>query len=305
MKRSAIAIVAIAAVCVFGSAANAHFPADYLGPIYGWTTPPVLDANLQEWEQAPEEFWITEQDMNKTSTRPWAHDRPIDASSLSFRFLPSWHDGTNRLYFALESFDDKAFENGAEDFQLGIDGNDGADGTNAGAPAEGTDEEKEIGAGRLAQVIRYNFASPNCHRPEWNWFWQTSATWHIDNPEVADAVYDSPDACSRGESNVIAEWYQVAYDDWNWKDQAASVATDLETDNVIMMSVIRMDTDDDFTELGDDCDCFERWSIAPTNLDGRNTEFWPDHQLLAPEGDGMMTAVEDNSWGRIKASMAQ
>ena len=88
---------------------QAHDPPDFIGAVWQWpeTHLPVLDADLSEWDIIPEEFWITEQSVVQSTARPWIYTGDIDVSSISFRWIPTWNEETNRIYWAYERFDDK------------------------------------------------------------------------------------------------------------------------------------------------------------------------------------------------------
>ena len=83
---------------------QAHDPPDFIGAVWQWpeTHLPVLDADLSEWDIIPEEFWITEQNVVQSTTRAWIYTGDLDVSSISFRWIPTWNEETNRIYWAYE-----------------------------------------------------------------------------------------------------------------------------------------------------------------------------------------------------------
>ena len=110
--------------CLLGlsTQAQAHDPPDFIGAVWQWpeTHLPVLDADLSEWDIIPEEFWITEQSVVQSTARPWIYTGDLDVSSISFRWIPTWNEETNRIYWAYERFDDK-YQLGNESVETTVD----------------------------------------------------------------------------------------------------------------------------------------------------------------------------------------
>ncbi len=285
---------------------QAHDPPDFIGAVWQWpeTHLPVLDADLSEWDIIPEEFWITEQSVVQSTARPWIYTGDLDVSSISFRWIPTWNEETNRIYWAYERFDDK-YQLGNESIETTVDA-DHSGGSFWDLEGQ-TDEEKARQRGRHAQISHYWFDNGQAREGEWNWFWMTQATWY-DTPPYSDHAYwfsgTAPNSFE--EMRQRGEWWSVYWDDFNWEDPTGSVLHDFEQDEIIGLTGHVFDTD---AELADDCNCHSRWAISPNVESFGDADFLADWVLLGVDESAFEgvapTAVEDNTWGQIKASFGK
>ena len=302
MKKNSLLVAVGALVFSLSTVVTAHDPPDFLGGVWGWPEAglPTLDGDLSEWDVVPPELWITEQDVVNSSERPWVYTGDLDVSSVSFRWVLSWNDETNRIYFGYERFDDKNY-GGGETFEGAMDA-DHSGGTFWNVEGM-TDEEIQRQRGRHAQP--HHWAFDEGFTENWSWLWMTQADWYRDTQwtDYGHRVEGVPG--STGETRTFAEWYQIYWDDFNWEDPEGSVQHDFEVDQIIGFSGQVFDKDDDFEdENGDakeDCNCFSRWTLGPNVESFGNADFLADFIVLPVE----ITAVEDDSWGRVKASLAK
>ena len=132
----------------------------------------------------------------------------------------------------------------------------------------------------------------------------TQADWYDDPQYTANAHSVIGEVGSDGELTQFAEWYQVYWDDFNWQDPAGSVIHDFEVDEIIGLAYHLYDGD--LRSGEDDCNCWSRWALSPNVASFGDADFLADFVLL-PVDDSIeyVTAVEDDSWGRIKASLAR
>ena len=300
--RSVIALAVALSVLGFNSRAMAHEPGSRTHFVWQWpeSALPHLDGFLNEWEVIPAEFWITEQDVVQSG--PWVHayKGDLDISSISFRWALSWNEETNRLYWGYQRFDDISMDAGLETIEGAVDA-DHSGGTMW--DIEGmTDEEALRQRGRHAQIFHWSYAE-GCGTRITPQFWMTQADWY-DNPAFYDQghrVEGTP--CGGGETTTFAEWYQVWWDDFNWQDPEGSIIHDFEVDEIIGSNTNVFDQD---AETADDCNCRARWSLGPDNTNAIDADFFQDWVLLpVDETADFVTAVEGDSWGRIKASLAK
>ena len=299
--------MAAAAVFEFSSGATAHDPPDFVGAVWGWPEEhlPVLDANLAEWEVIPEEFFITERDVVQSNNRSFTYSGPILASSISFRWTATWNDETNRIYWMLERFDDWDMNHG-EGFEGVVDA-DHSGGTFW--DVEGMNDD-EIARQRGRHAQNYGWAFDEGCTEKWNNFWMTGADWY-DDPAYTDQAHRVDGVpCGNGEATRYAEWYQIYWDDFNWMDPAGSLVHDFEADEIIGLAGILYDEDspgvDTLTDGEEICNCQSRWTLSPAIESFGDADFLADFVIMpVDETANYMTAVEDNSWGRIKASLVK
>lgn len=299
MKRLAVLPVIGALAFSLSSPAIAHDPPDFLGATWQWpeNSLPTMDAHLEDWDIVPPEFWITEADVVNSSTRAWAATGPSDPSNLSFRWVTSFVAGVPRIYWAFEKFDDISW--GGESIEGIID----ADHTGGGFyTEEGMDEDQaKRNKGRQAQTHHWNFDLG--FTEEWSWFWMSAGDWYRDPDWTQQAHRVEGTVGNHQELRTFAEWWQVYWDDYNYLDANSSVPHAFQENEIIGVSVQVHDGD---AEHVDDCNCWGRWTLGTSNEGFGNADFLADFILL-PVDDSVdfVTAVEDDSWGRVKASLGR
>ena len=79
---------------------------------------------------------------------------------------------------------------------------------------------------------------------------------------------------------------------------------EIEVDEIIGLAYHLYDGD--LRDGSEDCNCWSRWALSPNVASFGDADFLADFVLL-PVDDSIeyITAVEDDSWGRIKASLAR
>ncbi len=303
MKKVAVLFTAVLLVG-FGTKAEAHDPPDFMGAVWQWpeTHIPVLDADLGEWDIIPEEFWITEQNVVQSTDRTWIYTGDLDVSSIAFRWIPTWNEESNRIYYAYERFDDK-YQGSNESIEISVDADHS--GGNFWNLEGQTDDEIARTRGRHAQISHYWFDDGvSKGEGNWNWFWMTQADWY-DVPPFSDKAYyfsgTAPNSFE--EMRQRAEWWTVYWDDFNWEDPEGSILHDFEEGEIIGLMGSVFDAD---AELEDDCNCESRWALNPNVQSFGDADYLADFLLLGVDGSAFEgvtpTAIEDNTWGQIKAS---
>ena len=294
----------LAGALIFGmtSAATAHLPEGEVFGAFQWPTNqlPVLDGNISEWNALPAELWVDSNDFG--STQGLAPE--VDASDFFFRVAVGWNDELERIYFVSERFDDIYDRDGERDdtYEFGWDTDHSADDFWATGAAE-DDLARE--RGRLAQSG--HFAWPENldgeDRGNWFWFWMTQlaagARWASDEPWACCDDSFVLDGSLDGEATLFAEWYVTGWDDYNWEGPDVSVVHDLVEGEIIGIGMSVTDTDE---VDGDGNEAFEKFVLGGENLIFGDASFFSDFLLLEIDEDALATAVENDSWGRIKAS---
>ncbi|NKB67604.1 MAG: hypothetical protein GKR89_11115 [Candidatus Latescibacteria bacterium] len=245
---------------------------------------------------------------------------PYDPADMDFRIWLAWHDGTDRLYAAMEQVDDiyvNNFDRNSGNFEfmwhqdsairLELDGDHSGGAFNT-FPCCNSDEPAQA----------FEFAR---QAQPYNAIGQTVG----DDPHVAIDVlqnlnppaYEFGDWYTRppyaeggggrfGENPVISvtEFYVTPFDHMVWSSQEESRASELSLGRTIgfRLTAIDRDNKDEFINA---------WFTLPSNEgltpdQNRSSDFFADGLLLGPGGalpkEEDDTAVEGLSWGRIKAS---
>ena len=305
MKKILSAIGACALICALSNPVAAHDPPDYRGIIWQWPANklPVFDGNLSDWDIVPEEFWLTHNNYNVDSYVGDGQKAGLDPSDLSFRWMTSFVQGSSKTYWAYERFDD--YWHQSDSFEPIIDAD------HSGGiywQVEGmSDEEAARNRSRHAQIyhvfIDDGLFMGNALGLEgggWIWMWMTSADWYGELPYTDRASTINGTPGNGEEFNVAAEFMITAWDDFNFQDPGGSVEHEMVEGEVIGLSVNVWDHDgaDPGTTHG-------RWSLSTAGESNVNADFLADYVLVGIDEDLMATAVEENSWGNVKASFAK
>ena len=305
MKKKFSATIAAAALLVTSSASLAHVPPNFIGLIWQWPANqvPVLDGDLSEWSVIPDDYTFTTDEAVAQFTPGDAFvtsDVP-DLASIDFSVTPSYVNGGTRLYYGYERFDDKWTSD--DDIEIVIDGDHsgGTFWTEEGM----SDEEAARAKGRQAQI--YHIFADDGFRLDgdrWNWFWMTGADWH-EQPPWSDIGYQYEGTPgSFQEVSLQVEFYQTVFDDFNWQDPEGSVQHTLVEGDIIghATHVWEFDgTEETYRQEG--CECGANWSENAAGESFGDASFLADYLLDSVQEDLLPTAVEEDSWGSIKASV--
>ena len=256
---------------------------------------PTLDGDLSDWAIVPDDYVITsgmhiDYETGVTLT---------DLADLNTKIIVGWSESTNRLYMHNELYDNfrkREIPEGhnADSIEMTLDGDHGGEDT---WMADAND------AGRYAQGVHFIFPAINPDandRSGWYFFWMNQSTWCNQLP-WADQGYTS-DAASLNAVDVTgkAEWMVTLWDNLQFDDPDASDVHDLNEGEIIGLNWSLHDYDDMEEPLRT-----YSWTLngeaSYWNMSSVATDF-----LLAPVEDlGWVTAVEGESWGRIKAAFTQ
>lgn len=302
MRRLFQGALALATVAALSTSAVAHDPPGVVYEMWQWPSShlPTLDADLSEWDIVPEELWITEQDLNNLLiTQLEVTDEEPDGSDLSVRFTFGWNDETERIYLAYDRFDDY-WSHSRDDIELAVDADHSA---GIYWSTEGqSDEEAARQRNRHAQISHFFFHSKTEDvGVPWNWHWMTQADWYRGAP-YSDGAYQWSEPELGQEYTWQIELWHVWWDDFNWQDPEGSVIHDLTEGEIIGLAARHKDGDVGLCCGHDETgEVFSDWALN-FNESSENADFLPDWILLPVDNDALPTAVEDNTWGHIKAS---
>lgn len=254
---------------------------------------PTVDGNLSDWDIVSIEPYEVGNDQMGDSFLG-SDVGTIDVSDLSVRQIVGWNDNTNRLYLMAEVFDNVHNADREDPGQFWADDaweiyiaptHPEADGGGAYAAGEEGGITKQS----------FNFAVPPVggnwgqNLPDFEWRADpfNNDTWELQWTFAGEEF---------GESTYFYElWVQPLDFIPDDGDRSAAEETDLEEDQIIAISW----TFGDFDVAGTDYQGF--WSISPQSC------CRADNDMIMTELDenidwgAQVTAVESNTWGRIKA----
>ena len=297
-----LSIVAVGLIAL-ANVVSAHVPEDKILGAWQWPTShlPVLDGDISEWEVLPEELWI------EINERDFGGDlgttKEIDVSDMWFRVAISWHDETDRLYYVIDRFDDLWDRDGGgfgdsgndDSIEIGVDADHSGDWyftLDRGLP------EEELMRLDGAHAQTYHYRWPAIEPEGWNWFWMSSSTWHDEEPYSCCADSFTLDGSHGTQATLKAEWYTVAWDDFNFQGPEQSVQHDLVELEIIGLGIAVIDND---ISPSQEDKRFGRFILGGQNDVFGNASSFTDFVLLPVDEERLPTAVESDTWGSIKS----
>lgn len=264
---------------------------------------PTLDGDLSEWEIIPEDYFITTAQHYEIVIGLGAN---YNESDLALREVVSWSAATNRLYFAQRRFDDYYDRDGGDgaaggddSWEVAIDADHGGESIFVTETEISDQQERELAQGRWAQTAHYRF--PAMAPFGWKWFWMSTSTWH-DQPPWADYGFRLDGKMNDGEATAYIEIMSAGWDDFNFNGPAQSVLHNFKEGEIIGMGwgIIEHDADTQGAN-------YEGYFAYPGDADQWRTAATVGDWFLAPvdprvDFSALSTAVEGESWGRIKAA---
>jgi hypothetical protein len=288
--------LAALAIMVSATASWAHFGDILFAVQFPDENIPTIDGNLSDWDVASiEPYEVGNDQMGDSFIGRGVGE--IDVSDLSLRQVVGWNDNTDQLYFAAEVFDNVHNADREDPGQFWADdaweiymspSHPEADGGGPYTPGEG-------GITRQS----FNFALPPVggnygqFMPDFEWrtdpfnndVW--GVAWSFEGEEFGESTY------------FYELWVQPIDFIPDDGDRDSVEETDLEEGLTIALSW----TFGDFDEPGTQYQGF--WSISPNGC------CRADNDMIMAELDdsidwgAQVTAVEDNTWGRIKSEFSK
>jgi hypothetical protein len=303
MKKIVFALLGCALIFALSGPVVAHNPPDYLGLSWQWPADkmPVRDGNLSDWDIVPDEFWQTHENWNVQSCIGSGYDEvpELDPSSYSFRWTMAFVNGSSRTQWAYEVFDDQWDE--WDQIEASIDADHS--GGNFHSAAGMTEEEAARNKNRQAQIYHIWFDDgAHLGGDQWMWAWNTAADWYQGGTPYSDAAmrHTVGTPLSGGERNSQVEFSFTAWDDLLWDNPNDSVEHLLTEGETIGLNLNLYDREGE-----GDARYQVRWTISPECSSFGNSDFFADFLLVEVDEELMATAVAEDSWGNIKASLAK
>jgi hypothetical protein len=265
---------------------------------------PAIDGDLSDWDVVPREVFeisLENGDIQETVRG----DAGNDLSDLNARNLVAWNEQTNRVYSMANvvdellnnNRDDPTVYNYDDDFNLFIDSDhSGGDMYSDDWTTLETDEEKRALFYTTGQAYQI-------HVPPIDGYWAfmliEATNWLTTGQELPFPEYLEIGWSRTGETNGPGTYsYEIKatpWEYWDWDGPDQSTIVDLEEGKIIHIGFMYKDYDlDDGRYDGS-------YDFPAVHNVWRNANLLGDFELLPVDTELFPTAVENDSWGRIKS----
>ena len=263
---------------------------------------PAMDGDLSDWNMVPADIFeiSVENGWIQETVRG---DAGSDLSDFNARSMWAWNEESNRVY-SMASVVDELLNTNREDptrynwdddwhFVLDADHSGGDMFANEwnDLPQE---ESRELfyTTGRLWQIhvppIDGYYAFTYIEATDW-----LTTGQELPFPEFVEIGWSRTGATG-GAGTYTYEMKMTPWERWDWDGPGASTIVDLEVGSIIHVGSLAKDYDNDDGRYDGSYD------FPPVHNVWRNANLMADVELLPVDGDAFPTAVEQDSWGRIK-----
>lgn len=269
-------------------------------PVYELATsdlPDLRDGTLEDWEEV-----LPGAQLDHGAFQVWGTGGQVDPGNMAIRVFLAWHRASHRIYFAQERFDD-VHVRGDGSTDLFVDG-DHSGGQYGFYGDQYTDEESRRRS--YAQAQKYTMIPEN---PSGGHLLFAPYPSLATQPPWADCggwrFGDSP-------SLSAVECYVTAWDDLANNDPYGSQPSDLKPGQFIGFQIVTNDSDtegriDVVYTLAQPTEYVRELNGDRVIYHSLFAQNFVDGVLIPCSHDdcsGAATAVPPNSWGRIKAGLA-
>jgi hypothetical protein len=304
VKKIIVAAAVLGLVLATSAPSSAHVPSDNN---FGAVMVPIgeagvrdlsVDGDLGEWDNVPSAFWVTHDDLVEMITGTQGDP---DAGNLAERIIVGWSPETNLVYVMEERFDDVWYgtlDDTNDKLELVLDA-DHSGGQFQGV--ESIDLDPERWAGAAAQDWQQSL-----NQEDQLWLWG-GGVWASVEPYAG--IRWNVEGEAGGPATLFQESWFTTFDDLpassTGPDDPDLIIHDLEEGQVMGIGMAIQDDDNGpgdsyngyWVSTGDINMYFHADSLVDYVLLGFNEEIWVS--------DSDATAVEDDSWGRIKAGFSK
>ena len=265
---------------------------------------PSIDGDLSDWDMVPEEFFLTLIPHFEETVRGIGTD--FDLADFNCKNIVGWCEETNRVYSMASVVDDflhntreeAANYNWDDDWHFVIDADH-----SGGDMFENTwydlelEQQRELfyTGGQLYQILV----------PPLDGYWafmyiEATGWWLTTGKDFPFPEYLEIGWTRTGETGGAGAYtYEIKATPFLWLDWSgpeASTEVDLEEGIIVHIAFLYKDYDTTESYEGS-------YDFPPIHNCWRNANLMADMEALAPDPEMFPTAVETDSWGRIKASL--
>jgi hypothetical protein len=305
-------LVVLGIVVIAASTVTAHEPPGdiFFGAGFPTHAIPVIDGDLSDWDMIPEAYWITRSDHLEETVI--GGDTEIDLADFNAKHILGWNEGTNRLYVMADVVDDY-LKRDKEDpstvdwddgFDLMVDADhSGGDLWNSDWHAEEFEDQQDL---VFVTGQNYRYYTPPL---DGYYIFMLGRGFVGDDNFLTtgrEIVYPEYLECGwtvTGENyGPNTRTYEMMVTPWEnmYRGEDGlerSTIVDLEVGSIVHVGYMYKDFDTAVTG--------ERYSgsydFPPLHNIWFNMSLLGDFELLEVEEDLYPTAVETDTWGRIKS----
>ena len=224
-----------------------------------------------------------------------------------------WNDETDRLYYVYDRFDDVWDRDaggigccGQDDsIEIGIDADHSGGWFHAGGAGISGDlsDEKRMHSTTVDRLRHHTTVGQPWLPFGWSWFWMSNSTWHGDQPHQCCEDSFNLDGAHGAERNFrrMAQSHGMI----STTTDLIKVPHDFVELEVIGAGLQVVDNDNGPEDAEDTTPWTAKWSLGGASDVFGNAGSFADFVLLPLDEAALSTAVENDSWGHIKASMAR
>jgi len=301
MKKLSILLLALTFALCMGSMVVAQ-----VYPIYELPTtdlPDLYDHSLQDWEDVLPGTSLTQDDFAPLAV---ADGAGIDPADLAYRIFMAWNSTDQRVYLAIERVDDvyiNPYEGGnppdmwmSDGAEVMLDGDHSGGDYNGFSVDEYGEEQAKLLTGYQAQQYVMVPESPDGLLIGSN---TAASGWVTNLPWAECGGYVEGEA----PTTSVMEGAMTAWDQLDWHGPEYSVRSTLEADRIIGFQISIMDWDVVGTYHGFHTlsGLANTWRMADNFVSGQLIGC--DYDDCGAAATPITTAVQAESWGRIKASL--
>lgn len=300
MKKHSILLLALVFAVSMAGLAGAQ-----VYPIYELPTtelPDLYDGSLQDWEDVLPGTSLTHDDFAPLAV---ADGAGIDPADLAYRMYMAWNSADQRIYMCIERVDDvyiNPYEGGApmnmwtsDGAEIMLDGDHSGGDYNGFSVDEYGEEMAKLLTGFQAQQLVMVPESPDGLLIGSN---TAAAGWCTNMPWAEAGGFAEGEA----PTTSVMEGAMTAWDELNWNGPQVSVRSTLEAGRIIGFQISIMDWDviGTYHAFHTLSGLANTWRMADNFVGGELVGCDYDDCGAAPD---IISAVQAESWGRIKASL--
>jgi hypothetical protein len=303
--RSLRASLAALLVALGATALYAHEPAGEVFFAYQFPAHavPTIDGDLSDWDVVPadifevsiENGWIQETVRG---------DAGNDLSDFNARAMWAWNDEANKVY-SMASVIDENLNNNRDDptnYNWDDDWHFVLDADHSGGDMF-ANEWNDLPEAERRQLFYTTGRLWQIHVPPIDGYWAftyiEATDWLTTGQELPFPEYVeigwSRTGATGGPGSYTYEIKMTPWETWSWDGPGQSTIVDLQEGGIIHCGSLSKDYD------ADDGRYDGSYDFPPVHNVWRNANLMADFELLEVDDSAFPTAVEQDSWGRIKS----
>lgn len=297
--------LAVALAAASTTAVAAHEPPGevYFAFQFPLNAVPTIDGDLTDWDIVPRDVFEISLD-NGDIQETVRGDAGSDLSDFNARNLVAWNEQTNRVY-SMADVVDNVLNNNRDDpttYNFDDDWHFVIDADHSGGDMY-ADEWVELEESERRELFYTTGQLYQIHVPPIDGYWAfmyiEPTNWlttgrELPFPDMLQIGWNRTGETG-GAGTYQYEIMATPFEHWDWDGPDQSTIVDLEEGRIIHIGFLYKDYDMDDGRYDGSYD------FPPVHNVWRNANLMADFELLPVDEDLFPTAVESDTWGRIKA----